>query len=191
MFIKPKMSRQQAENFFAIKKSPFLLMSKLFPRIFQISPKRLEVVYLPFYLFDVMVEKDIKGQDNTPTSQQQVTLSVDGLLGHAVLYAEDDLDIEKDPKTPTPTCDFELSSSDAARLALDQYRGILLEHGLRTRSHPRAEEISEGRKIYYPFWVGYFKKKKGYDFKAMDALSGEVQGVRMRRVFMKALKSLK
>ena len=76
-------------------------------------------------------------------------------------------------------------------MALSQYKGILLERGLRTRSHPSAEEISEGRKIYYPFWVGYFKKKKGYDFKALDAVSGEIQGVRMRRVFIKVLKSIK
>jgi hypothetical protein len=191
MFIEPKISRQQAENLFVIKKSSLSLIFKLFSGKSQISPERMEVLYLPFYLFDVLVEKEEKGQKNTAPSQQHVTLSVDGLLGHAVLYAEDALDIEKDPKTPTPSCDFEISSSTAAKMALSQYKGILLEHGLRTRSHPRAEEISEGRKIYYPFWVGYFKKKRGYDFKALDAVSGEIQGVRMRRVFINALKSLK
>jgi len=108
-----------------------------------------------------------------------------------VLYLEGALDVEKDPKTPAPAFDFELSSSDAAKMALDQYKGILLEHGLRTRSHPHAKEISEGKKIYYPFWIGYFKKKKGYDFKALDAVSGEIQGIKMRRVFIKALRSLK
>lgn len=191
MFIEPKISQQQAENIFSTKKSSLSLISKLFSRKSQISPERLEVVHLPFYLFEVLVEKEETGQKNTPTSQQQVTLSVDGLLGHAVLYAENALDVEKDSKTPTPSCDFEFTSSEAAKIALDQYKGILLEHGLRTRSHPQAKEISEGRKIYYPFWVGYFKKKKGYDFKALDAVSGEIQGVRMRRVFIKALKSLK
>ena len=178
MFIKSRISQQQAENIFSTKKSSLSLISKLFSRKSQISPERLEVVYLPFYLFDVLVEK------------QAVTLSVDGLLGHAVLYAEDALDIEKDPKTPVTSCDFVISSSTAAKTALDQYKGILLEHGLRTRSHSRAEEISEGRKIYYPFWVGYFKKKKGYDFKALDAVSGEIQGVRMRKLFMHALRKM-
>jgi hypothetical protein len=191
MFIRPKISQQQAENIFSTRKSSFPLVSKLFPRKNQFSPKRLEVVYLPFYLFDVQVEKGNKGKQESLSSKQTVILSVDGLLGHAVLYAEDALDAKKDPKTPAPACDFAISSSKAAKTALDQYKGILLEHGLQTRSHPRAEEISEGRKIYYPFWVGYFKKKKGYDFKALDAVSGEVQGVRMRRLFMKALKSLK
>jgi len=155
-----------------------------------ISPERLEVVYLPFYLFDVLVEKDEKRQKNTPTSQQHVALFVDGLLGHTVLYAEHGLDLVKGLQAPGPACDFEISSSEAAKMALDQYKGILLEHGLRTRSHPHATEISEGRKIYYPFWVAYFKKKKGYDFKALDGVSGEIQGIKMRRIFIKALKSL-
>jgi len=188
MFIEPKISGQQAENIYAGKKSS--LLSKLLLKKNQTAPQRLEVLYLPFYLFDVLVEKEEKGQKDTLTSQQQVTLSVDGLLGHAVLYAEDALDAEKDPQTPAPTCDFAISSSDAARLALDQYKGILLEHGLRTRSHPHATEISEGRKIYYPFWVGYFKKKNGYDFKALDAVSGEIQGIKMRKLFMHALRKM-
>jgi hypothetical protein len=189
MFIEPKISQQQAENIFSTKKSFLPLMAKLFSRKNLNSPKRLEVVYLPFYLFDVLVEKENKGKQESLSSKQTVILSVDGLLGHAVLYSEDVLDVEKDPKTTY--CDFEFTSSEAAKIALDQYKGILLEHGLRTHSHPQAKEISEGRKIYYPFWVGYFKKKKGYDFKALDAVSGEIQGVRMRRVFIKALKSLK
>jgi len=191
MSIKPKISEQQAVNIFSTRKSCVPLMTKLFSRKNLISPERLEVLYLPFYLFDVVVEKEGKGRKNTQENQQRVTLSVDGLLGHAVLYAEDVMDAEEDPDTPTPICDFEISSSDAAKIALDQFKGILLEHGLRTRSHPDAREISEGKKIFYPFWIGYFKKKKGYDFKAIDAVSGEIQGVRMRRLFIKALKNLR
>lgn len=190
MFVQTKISRQQAENIFSSKKSSFPLISKLFSRKNLIFPERIEVVYLPFYLYDVLVEKEKKGQKNTQKGRQTVTLSVDGLLGHAVLYAGDSLDVEKDPKTPAPACDFAISSSDAATTALEQYKGILLEHGLRTRSHPHAEEISEGKKIYYPFWVGYYKKKKGYDFKALDAVSGEIQGIKMRRIFIKALRKL-
>lgn len=166
-------------------------MSKLLSRKSRVSPGRMEVVYLPFYLFDVLVEKEKKGKQENFSSKQTVILSVDGLLGHAVLYAENALDVEKDPQSPVSTCDFVISSSDAAKTALDQYKGILLEHGLRTRNHHQAEEISKGRKIYYPFWVGYYKKKKGYDFIALDAVSGEVQGVRMRRVFVRALKNLR
>jgi hypothetical protein len=132
-----------------------------------------------------------KGKKNTQTNQKSVTLSVDGLLGHAVLYATDFPDGETDPKASAPSCDFEISSSDAAKKVMDTYKGILIEHGLRTRSHSSADEVSEGKQIFYPFWVAYYKKKKGYDFKALDAVSGEIQGVRMRRLFMRALKILR
>jgi hypothetical protein len=190
MFVKAKISKQQAEDIFAAKKSSVSMIPMLFSRKSCIQAERLEIVYLPFYLFDVWVEKKIKGKNKGDVLTQSVTLSVDGLLGHAVLYAEDSLDVEKELETPAPACDFEISSDEAAKMALDQYKGILLEHGLRMRTHPSAEEISEGRKVFYPFWVAYFKKKKGYDFKAIDAVSGEIQGIRMRRLFMNALRKL-
>lgn len=138
-------------------------------------------MYLPFYLFDISV---------VSSSWQNVAVTVDGLLGHAVLFAGDSLEMGNEPALSTAVCDFLISPSDAAGIALDQYKGILLEHGLRMRTQTHAEKISEGKKIFYPFWIAYFKKKRGYDFKALDALSGEIQGVRMRRLFMKALKEL-
>ena len=190
MYVRPKIFRQQAENILSAQKSSFSSIHKFLSRRIPASPEKLEVVYLPFFVFDVLVEKEIKSQKDAISPGKVVTLSVDGLLGHAVLYTEEALEMENDPETPGQTCDFELPSSVASNLALGQYKGILLEHGLRTRSYPRAREISEGKKIYYPFWVGYYKKKKGYDFKAVDAVSGEIQGIRMRRVFIRALKNL-
>ncbi len=190
MFVKPTVYLQQAAKIFSAKKSSVSIISRMFPGKNPASPEKLEIVYLPFYLFEVAVERTVKGKKTRDSYRQDVTLSVDGLLGHAVLFAGQALEIEKSPETPAPVCDFIISSSDAAMMALDQYKGILLEHGLRTRSYSHAKEISEGRKIYYPFWIAYFKKKKSYDFKAVDAVSGEIQGIRMRRVFIRALKSL-
>jgi hypothetical protein len=190
MFVAPKISRREAEHIFCLKKSSFPLITNRISRKKSIAPEKLEVVYLPFYLFDMAVEKDMREKDREFSSRQNVTITVDGLLGHAVLFAEEAWDVENDPKLPAPACAFALSPSRAARAALDQYKGVLLEHGLRTRSHARAAEISEGKKIHYPFWVAYFKKKRGYDFKALDAVSGEIQGVRMRRLFMKAFREM-
>ena len=190
MFIKPKITQRQAEAIFSIKKTTIPRTPKPFARKSQRLPEKLEIMYLPFYLFDVLVEKESKGNNKSFSPRQYVTLSVDGLLGHAVLYTDDALDIEKNLGSPTPACDFGIASIDAAKAALDQYKGILLEHGLRTRNQSYVTKISEGRKIYYPFWLGYFKKKKGYDFKALDAVSGERQGVRMRKIFINALRKM-
>ena len=52
------------------------------------------------------------------------------------------------------------------------------------------QEISEPEKVHYPFWVGYFEKRGSYDFKALDAVSGEAQGVKMRKVFLAAFRQM-
>jgi hypothetical protein len=144
----------------------------------------LEIIYLPFYLFDVSVKKEDKDRQEMSQPMQKVTLSVDGLLGHSVLFAIDDLAVSSEKKARF--CEFELSVSDAKKIAMSEYKALLLEHGLRTRSFPQAEETSGSRKIFYPFWIGYFRKRTGYDFKALDAVSGEIQGIKMRKVFMRA-----
>jgi hypothetical protein len=190
MFIKPKISLQQANTILHTKQIPHTLMYKLLPPQKPSSPEKVELLYLPFYLFDVLVEKIEKGQSKTLQNNQRVSLSVDGLLGHVVLYADTNLNFEKERKTAVPACNFEISASEAAKKALDQYKGILLEHGMRTRRSSNAKEISEGQKIYYPFWIGYYQKRHGYDFKAVDAVSGEIQGMRMRRIFVRMLKKL-
>lgn len=190
MYVKPKISRKEAEDIFASRKSLIPSIGQLFRKKNQILPEKIEVLYLPFYLFDVLVEKEKYAEKDVLINQQKITVSVDGLLGHSVFYAEDGMDTTKDPEISAVACDFQISASVAAEKALERYRGILLEHGLRSRSYLDIKEISEGEKIFHPFWIGYYRKRKGYDFKAMDAKSGEIQSIQMRRVFIKALKNL-
>jgi hypothetical protein len=79
---------------------------------------------------------------------------------------------------------------------LNEYLGIpiwvsmLLEHGLRNKTTTTVNEIATAEQMLYPFWVGYIRKGDTYDFKALDAVSGEVQGVRMRKVFSRAFRQL-
>jgi len=184
MFITPKISEQEARNIISNKKK----FSPLKLRKISLFPEKLEVVYLPFYLFEIVVKKEGKEKSETHSLRQKVTLSVDGLLGHSVFYARDDLAVES--KQNPLVSDFELSASEAEKIALSEYKALLLEHGLRTRSFPQAEETSGSRKIFYPFWIGYIRKRKGYDFIALDAVSGEIQGIKMRKVFMKAFRQM-
>jgi hypothetical protein len=188
MFVQPKISEQQAKNIFASKKSLLSLASRVRKKKRETFPKRVEVIYLPFYLFDVSVKRENKTQKNGLPSTQRVKLSVDGLLGHSVLYAEEGLDMEA--TRSFPVLNFVISQSEAEKTALREYKGMLLEHGLRTRSFPQADKIEASRKIYYPFWIGYFKKGRGYDFKALDAVSGEIQGIKMRKVFLQAFRRI-
>ena len=144
-------------------------------------------MYLPFYLFDVSVRRENKKSKGVPPGAQRVRLSVDGLLAHAVMYAREELDMKADSLN-VPHPDFDISQSVAEKTALEEYKAILLEHGLRTRSFPRAAQILRIQKIHYPFWIAYFRKGRGYDFKALDAVSGEIQGIKMRKVFLRAFR---
>lgn len=148
----------------------------------------MELIYIPYYLFDVLVKRESESGKGESPGSQRVRLSVDGLLGHAVLFAGESLDLKE--KRNLSAHEFSISLSEAKKIVLKEYRGILLEHGLRTRNPSRVERILGSQKIYYPFWIGYVKKGKGYDFKALDAVSGEVQGVRMRKIFLHAFRHM-
>jgi len=83
-----------------------------------------------------------------------------------------------------------VSAVEAQKIALDQYRRLLLEHGLRNKTSSTVQNVSEAREMLYPFWVAYLRKSGAYEFKTLDAVSGEIQGVRMRKVFLRAFRQL-
>ncbi|UCF21162.1 MAG: hypothetical protein JSU87_07180, partial [Gemmatimonadota bacterium] len=78
----------------------------------------------------------------------------------------------------------------ARETAMQEYRWLMLEHGLRNKRKVSIRAISEPERVHYPFWVAYFKKRGSYDFKALDAVSGEVQGIKMRKVFLAAFRQM-
>ncbi|MFC1724644.1 hypothetical protein ACFL4T_03385 [candidate division KSB1 bacterium] len=146
-----------------------------------INITRLELIHLPFYAFDLQVENE--------GTKQNVNLAVDGLLGHAVFFVNEDLSFTDEKNVNK--CNFELPPAEAEEIILKEYKGLLLETGLRTRKLSKAAEVTGYKQIFYPFWVGYFKKRGAYDFQALDAVSGSVQGIKMRKLFLKAFRVLK
>jgi len=117
-----------------------------------------------------------------------VRVAVDGLAGDVVFFVTDQL--ESASSESQVYCGFELSPAEARKIVLDQYNRMLLEHGLRNKTSTTIRSISEAREMQYPFWVAYFRRGSAYDFRSLDAVSGEVQGIRMRKVFLKAFRQL-
>ena len=115
MLVVQKVSKQEAENILSSQRRFFPLIS----RKNKVVPDRIELIHLPFYVFDVNVESE--GQ------RQKVSLSVDGLVGNAVFFTKDDMDIEN--MENLSSCDFVLSSSEAEDIILDEYKRLLLEIG--------------------------------------------------------------
>jgi hypothetical protein len=213
MYITPGISKESAQSIFSQRKS---FLSKRFGKKKHAPPKRVELLYLPFYLFEVVSSSEER--------KHGVKVCLDGLLGENLFFFRENM-AYKD-RVDKPVCPFVLSPAAARQKAADKYKWLQLEHKLRIKQEFEIGEISEGKRIFYPFWVGYFQKGGGtpnpftvsqmpffrdviskvcrknkdpqgisqkgnnYDFKIMDAVSGEVQGVRMRKVFLKALRLL-
>jgi len=144
------------------------------------TPTRTELLYLPYYCFEI----ELLGSNENQT----VNVAVDGLAGDVVFFVTTELDLAD--VADQQICEFELTADKARDVALDQYKRMLLEHGLRNKTSTTVQNISNAREMLYPFWVGYFQKGDAYDFKALDAVSGEAQGIRMRKVFLRALRQL-
>ena len=177
MYISPGISKENAQNIFSQQKS---FLSKRFGKKKPVPPKLVELIYLPFYLFEVVSKNEER--------KHEVKVCLVGLLGDNLFFFRENM-AYKD-RVDNPVCPFVLSQAQAQQKAVEKYKWLQLEHKLRIKQKFEISEISEGKRIFYPFWVAYFQKGKGYDFKIMDAVSGEVQGVRMRKVFLKALRHL-
>jgi hypothetical protein len=136
------------------------------------------LIYLPYYYFDLVL--------SDAAESRTVRLAVDGVIGNAVLFV--DADLSHAPVDIEPICPFRLAPDAAERTALRQYRWMLLEHRLRTRGSVTIRDISAAKRMYYPLWVAYFRRRKAYDFSSVDGVSGELQGVKMRRVILSALR---
>jgi hypothetical protein len=119
---------------------------------------------------------------------QQVGVAVDAVLGATVFFIGDTV-VQK-PGCDGAACDFVQKATVAQETAMQEYRWLLLEQGLRNKRTVSVQEISEPERVHYPFWIAYFKKRGSYDFKALDAVSGEVQGIKMRKVFLAAFRQM-
>jgi hypothetical protein len=113
---------------------------------------------------------------------------LDGLLGDNLFFIREN--IAYSDCVDNPVCPFVLTQAAARRMARDKYKWLQLEHRFRMRQKFVFGEISESKMIFYPFWVGYYERGGAYDFRIMDGVSGEVQGVRMRKVFLTAVRHL-
>ncbi|MEE9167838.1 MAG: hypothetical protein V3U24_10330 [Candidatus Neomarinimicrobiota bacterium] len=140
----------------------------------------MELIFLPYYLFQVSLRR--KGRD------QIVKIAIDGLTGHSHLFSGDGLTYLS--RVDNPVCLHELHREEALRIVSEEYRGRVLDESVRSKEVTTVKSVTMGEKTFYPFWVGYFEKGDGHDFGAVDAVTGERQGVRMRRMLLKALRQI-
>ena len=176
MYIQADVLEEEAKDKLSQRKSFFPLKIKHK----KLTLKTIELVYLPFYVFEVI----LSGEEG----EQNVRVSLDGLLGNTLFFVEKNLSSKENIRNLV--CPFILTQPEAAEKVLKDYKGLLLEYGLQARKTFTVERISEAREMYYPFWIGYIQKGKGIDFRAIDGVTGELQGIKMRKVLLRAFREL-
>lgn len=166
-FILPVISKQEAQQIFSKRKI-----------FFRRSPGEivnLELIHFPYYTFEVTVK--------TKKGEQKVSISVDGISGTFAFLNLDKVTISEEG---AGSFDFEFSFEEAEKIGKREYKGVILQSGLLAKTPSELKEIRKTYEIYYPFWVCYYKKRNLYDFSALDAVNGKIEGIKMKPVFLKA-----
>jgi len=166
--ISPALSEREAAA--ALAKRPGRLKKKR--RI-----DKIELFYLPSYIIDVVIFTD--------NEEKKQSLCLDAVEGGFAFI--ENVITNQTPDINFRTCPFMLPLEKIEQRALEVYRHHLLHRGLMLRYKFEIRGIESSRAVYYPFWIGYFKRKGKVDFEAIDAVGGEHQGAALRSVFMKAL----
>jgi len=167
-------SEQEAEQIIA-RKGNIPLTSKK-------TILRTELLYLPVYVFTVTTH------DSRGVSASELVI-VDGIKGEFAVYrSSSSAELGNELRGRLPQ--FRLELDIARKSAASEYGRWIYRHNLKNPNKVSIVSVSEGEQFYYPYWISYFRRRKGYDFEAVDAVGGELQGVRMKPVFMELILSL-
>ena len=176
LMVTPEITEEEAKEIFSHK--PSFISIKI--RKGFVFPRRIEMIRLPFFLFEL--------SPNDEDVDSIMTIAVDGISGEVVFFVKRGLQVES--RTCDLSCPFCISMIEAKKRALESYRWLLMEHRSPNRGKLSSMRIIRDREILYPFWVGYFQRRQALDFRAIDGVSGEFQGLKMRKVFLKAFRHM-
>jgi hypothetical protein len=135
---------------------------------------KLESVFLPIYIFNVVTE-DKKGKRIIHE------VAVDAVEGQFALILTAPL--RKNMNAGFSILPFSLNPFTAADIAKGEFRN----HMFRFRPGILIKDVSLCAESWYPYWIGYYKSKKGFFFEAIDGCNGKFQGVKMKSLFSKVV----
>lgn len=167
-FVQPKVSPEDAKKI--LVKRPKLSLRR------RRDMRKMELLYLPYYLYRAVISQG--------GEQHEVLVCTDGISCGFSFF--DTRQTAFCDEASGEVFDFVVSAEESRRTCLDNLRWHLLRQGLRLKVRATVGEIRDAGKIYYPYWLAYFKGDGGYDFRIADAVTGEIQGVRMRRTLLAA-----
>ena len=169
MYVIPGLDEARAERL--LTKAPRLLARKK-------KIVKIDLFYLPFYLFII----------TTVTSKKDSVselICIDGVEGTFSFFRE--TEYSNTPGILSFVVNSIIEMEKARQLGLEEYRRILLKLNFKNRIALEVKSIKFVKKVFYPYWVGYYYRGTSLDFETIDGLNGEKQGNKMRPVFIYAL----
>jgi len=169
MYVIPELDEEHAESL--LTKAPRLLARKK-------TIIKIDLFYLPFYLFTITTVSSKKGSVGE-------LICVDGVKGSFSFFKE--TEYANTPVKKGFVINSVIELDKARQLGLEEYRRVLLKISLKNRIAMEVESIQFEKKVFYPYWVGYYYRGRSLDFETIDGLNGEKQGNKMRSIFIYAL----
>ena len=166
-FVQPVISEAEAKEIFSGKRT--LLRRKKGEIV------KIELIHFPCYIFEVSAASR-KGEKRN-------YVSVDGIKGTFSFFNLENVTFSEEGKA---SFYFEIREDEAKKTAKKEYKGEILRSGLIAKNPAELREIGEGKEIYYPYWVCYYKMRDKYNFQVIDGVSGRIESVKMNPVFLRA-----
>ena len=143
------------------------------------KPEQVELVYLPHFLFTFCVQS---------SQFQEEHLAVDAISGDVAYQAVECW--QKEPVQPATILPFYLSEATCRSFAEDHLKRVLLQVSLKENRMWHIKEVHHHGGVYFPFWIGYFRRKKGIAVEVVDAINGRPQGPGVRQSILRGLADL-
>jgi hypothetical protein len=161
--VRPVLSKQQAGKNLSIR-APL-------PPFRKVRFEKIELTYLPHYLFDVTVE--------WKAEQEVARAAIDAVLGHFAMWRPEGIEMQeaKEYEFEIP---FIITPDRAREKLLAQYRWLLISTALKLRKRFRIIKTIPGPRLYYPFYAAYHRARGRWRFEACDAVSGMRQGGKVK-----------
>ena len=166
-FVNPAITESQATPILSKPPRPFARKHKIL---------KIELIYVPCYLFQVYV-----GAKQGNVNKEQII--VDGIQGEFAFFKG----AEFSQACPVSGIQFEfrITGAKAEQIAIDEYNRHLLKLNLKKNVSAMIQSMQLIDQVYYPYWIGYFKRKESLDFDVIDGINGERQGSKLRSLFIK------
>jgi hypothetical protein len=175
MYIRPVITTAQARSIFTRKKwrNPLSFFRRA-------RFKRAELFYVPLHLFEILIQAEKKSWS--------MVICCDAIMGETAIFQGQDH--QHSEQAQGTVCKPTLTSEQVEEQVRKYGRALILDQAMGYGKKGSLQDVKFVETIFYPYWVGYFEKSGRYNFRVADGITGQLQGPKLRHLFLQALRQL-